>query len=689
MLYQAIGSVLKPTGCLLLNFLRQFHDIVSNQSLDFDEKTHQLLAFGLKVFNLDLAIISKVEKNCYTVLHAITPDNALEIGTQFDLDGTYCVHTLSAGSALAFHNVSQSAIADHPCYANFKLESYIGAPIKIGTDIFGTVNFSSANQSPVFTDAAYDYIELFAQWLGAELARSITKEKLIKNSNSLLKLESIANIGTWEVDLTNNKIYWSQQTKQIHQVDENYQPEIESAVNFYKEGTSRDEISKAVELAIQHGEKWHLELEIITAKNQTIWVSTFGEAEFDGDTCVRLFGTFQNITEAVALREELKNKQEQAERLLEDRSMLFAKISHELRTPLNGITGMLTTLIDEHNEQKRTEKIKVALRSADILLSIINEVLDFSKINHGELKLEPTDVLLNTTFTDLISLYTPLFKNSNVELEVKNEISDSCWAYCDNTRLSQITSNLLSNALKFTERGCVKLHTSVINNNNKLTLNIKVADTGRGMTSQFLESLFSPFTQEVDAKNSKGGTGLGLAIVKELVEYMGGTIKVSSKVNQGTTFSLSIPIELGKEQKVELNPLSKININASKLSVLVVDDNDINRLVLDASLNKLNIKPDFAVDGQDAIFKCEQKHYDLIFMDCIMPILDGFEATKQLRSKSICPHDSTYIVALTANTSSQDKLACKQAGMDMFISKPFKMHSLEVAIASAAQLLKL
>ena len=376
-----------------------------------------------------------------------------------------------------------------------------------------------------------------------------------------------------------------------------------------------------------------------------------------------MFGTFQNITEAVALREELKNKQEQAERLLEDRSMLFAKISHELRTPLNGITGMLTTLIDEHNEQKRTEKIKVALRSADILLSIINEVLDFSKINHGELKLEPTDVLLNTTFTDLISLYTPLFKNSNVELEVKNEISDSCWAYCDNTRLSQITSNLLSNALKFTERGCVKLHTSVINNNNKLTLNIKVADTGRGMTSQFLESLFSPFTQEVDAKNSKGGTGLGLAIVKELVEYMGGTIKVSSKVNQGTTFSLSIPIELGKEQKVELNPLSKININASKLSVLVVDDNDI--------------------------FKCEQKHYDLIFMDCIMPILDGFEATKQLRSKSICPHDSTYIVALTANTSSQDKLACKQAGMDMFISKPFKMHSLEVAIASAAQLLKL
>ncbi|AQP98940.1 hybrid sensor histidine kinase/response regulator [Pseudoalteromonas aliena] len=672
-----------------MNFLRQFHDIVSNQSLSFDEKINQLLAFGLNVFNLDVAIISKVEGKCYTVLHAITPDNSLEIGTQFDLEGTYCVHTLVAGSALAFHNVSQSVIANHPCYANFQLESYIGAPIKIGGDIFGTVNFSSLNQSPIFTDEAYDYIELFAQWLGAEFARAITKEQLIKNSNDLLKLESVANIGTWEVDLTNNKIYWSQQTKRIHQVDEDYSPEMDSAIDFYKEGTSRDNINKAVENAVHHGEKWHLELEIITAKKQTIWVSTFGEAQFNGDHCARLFGTFQDITEAVTLREALKKKKAEAERLLDDRSMLFAKISHELRTPLNGITGMLTTLIDERNEQKRAEKIKVALRSADILLSIINEVLDFSKINHGELKLEPTNVLLKTTFTDLVSLYTPLFKNSNVELEVTNEISDNCWAYCDNTRLSQITSNLLSNALKFTEHGCVKLHTSVLNNNNKLTLNIEVTDTGRGMTSQFLQSLFSPFTQEVDAKNSKGGTGLGLAIVKELVEYMGGKIKVSSKVNQGTTFSLNIPIELGKEQKVELNPLSKININACELAVLVVDDNDINRLVLDASLNKFNIKPDFAVDGQDAIFKCEQKHYDLIFMDCIMPILDGFEATKQLRSKNICTSDSTYIVALTANTSSQDKLACKQAGMDMFISKPFKMHSLEIAIASAAKRLKL
>ena len=671
-----------------MNFLRQFHDIVSDQSLSFDNKTQKLLTFGLNVFNLDLAIISKVEDQCYTVLYAVTPNNDLAIGTQFDLQGTYCTHTLKAGSALAFHNVSQSEIADHPCFANFQLESYIGAPIKIGNEVFGTVNFSSADSSPVFTDQAYDYIELFAQWLGAEFARNQTKDRLIKNSNSLVKLESVANIGTWEVDIAHNKIYWSKQTKLIHEVDENYQPMMETAINFYKEGSSRENITKAVELAVSKGEKWNLDLEIVTAKNNNIWVSTFGEAEFEGDTCVRLFGTFQDVTESMTLREELKSKKAEAERLLFDRSMLFAKISHERRTPLNGITGMLTTLIDEHDEQKRTEKIKVALRSSDILLNIINEVLDFSKINHGELKLEPNNVLLKTVFTDLVSLYTPLFTEKRVALEVKNEINDDCWAFFDNTRLSQITSNLLSNALKFTEKGSVKLDTFLTNIDDALSLTITVTDSGRGMTPEFLKSLFSPFTQEVDAKNTKGGTGLGLAIVKELVQYMGGKIEVSSEINKGSTFSVYIPITRGEEQALENKPLANIDLNTSELSVLVVDDNDINRLVLNASLNKLNIHPDFAVDGQDAVLKCKQKPYDLIFMDCIMPILDGFEATKQLREQKICPADKTYIVALTANTSSQDKLACKQAGMDMFISKPFKMYSLELAIASAIKTVK-
>ncbi|MDQ9091585.1 ATP-binding protein [Pseudoalteromonas haloplanktis] len=662
-----------------MNFLRNFHYIVSDQEQSFDEKIESLLKFGLEVFDLDIAIISEIINNQYIVRYVITPDNSLAVGTIFEVAGTYCTHTLAASKALAFHQASTSHIAHHPCYVNFQLESYIGAPIKIGEVVFGTVNFSSPNPSTPFTQQAHDYVELFSQWLGSEFARIKANEQLLKNNNTLVKLESIANIGSWEVDLLTEKVTWSDQTRRIYQVDDSFVPDLSSAISFFKEGESRERITQAVESGMQTGEKWHLDLELVTALNQTIWVSAFGEAEFVDGSCVRLFGTLQDVTESVVLREQLKNKKAQAERMLEDRSMLLAKISHELRTPLNGITGMLTTLLDEQRAEKRVEKLTVALRSADILLNIINEVLDFSKINHGELKLEPNHFLLKTIFVDLASLYIPLFKDKNIDFNTQITIADDCWAHCDNTRLSQIVSNLLSNALKFTDAGQVNFQANVAQLNNQLALQLVVSDTGTGMTKPFLDSLFSPFTQEIDAKGSKGGTGLGLAIVKELIDYMGGTIKVDSIFQQGTTFILDIPLAIGTVQ-VETNQRARVAVDGSHLSVLVVDDNQINRFVLDASLEKLHIKADFAVDGEDAILKCKQSKYDLIFMDCVMPQLDGLEATKILRTENICSHDDTLIVALTANTSATDKLACKQAGMDMFISKPFKLHLIEEAV---------
>lgn len=665
-----------------LNFLRRFHDIVSDQNQCIDKKIDSLLRFGLEVFDLDIAIVSKIVDSTYIVEYVITPDDSLPVNTTFDLEGTYCVHTLAAHSALAFNQVSTSAIATHPCYLNFQLESYIGAPIRVGPQIYGTVNFSAAKASSTFTEQAYDYVELFAQWLGAEFARRAATEQLLKNNSTLIRLESVASIGTWEVDLLLNKVTWSEQTSRIYQVPMSYQPDLSTAIEFFKSGKSRDSLTSAVEAAIAGGNKWHLELELVTGEGNTVWVSSFGEAEFVDGKCVRLFGTLQDVTESVALREELKNKKALAERMLEDRSMLLAKISHELRTPLNGITGMLTTLLDEQNETRRVEKLKIALRSADILLNIINEVMDFSKINHGELKLEPNHFILKTIFVDLASIYDPLFAANNISFQTNFNISDNCWAYCDNTRLSQIVSNLLSNAYKFTKQGRVKFTVNVVEEHNQLKLKITVSDSGKGMSQSFLESLFSPFTQEGNAQANKGGSGLGLAIVKELIDYMQGTIKVHSEVNKGTEFIVEIPLEIGKEQ-IDSSHRGDLMVDTTGLSVLVVDDNQINRLVLDASLEKLKVEADFAVDGQDAIFKCKQKKYSLIFMDCVMPQLDGLQATKILREQNICPLTETLIVALTANTSASDKAACKEAGMDIFISKPFKYHLIEEVVVCA------
>ena len=668
-----------------MNFLRQFHDIVSNQEIDFSDKVIKLLEFGLEVFDLEFAIVSQVDDKLYTVIHVVAPDNAIPVGTQFDLEGTYCAHTLEANKALSFHHASNSRIAQHPCYVNFQLESYIGAPIFVGKSVFGTVNFSAPKVSKPFSEESHDYVELFAQWLGNELARNASSERLVKKNYMLAQVEEVARIGSWELDLLENKLYWSKQTKAIHEVPSDYSPNLETAIEFYKEGESRDAIQQVVQEAIEHGKDWNIEIQLITAKGNPVWVSTYGEAEFENGQCVRLIGTFQDVTKEVLLREELKKQKADAVRTLEDRSILLAKISHELRTPLNGITGMLTTLLYEKSEQKREEKLKVALRSADILLNIINEVLDFSKINHGELKLEPSHFLLKTIFVDLASLYLPLYQEKNLYFDVEIDISEECWTYCDNTRLTQIASNLLSNALKFTEQGTIKLYVSARVQNDDVILNLQVSDTGIGMTETFMKSLFSPFTQELNKDRKKGGTGLGLAIVKELIDYMGGIIKVSSEFQKGSCFDIQLPLKLGQPQSHDTLHASDIDFSALPLSILVVDDNQINRFVLKAHLEKLGLTADYACDGIDAINKCKQNKYNLIFMDCVMPEMDGIEATRILRDEQICPTDTTYIIALTANTSADDKAACKRAGMDLFVSKPVKNTAIEQAIVTAKE----
>lgn len=666
-----------------LNFLRTFHDIVSDQQLQFGEKAQRLLQFGLDIFKLDIGIISRISGDEYTIAHVISPNNELQPGMSFDINNTYCVDTLNTNSVIAYHHVGESNVSAHPCYQTMQLESYIGVPIKVGEKSIGTLNFSSATPAPTFTTEQKDYIELFAQWLGSEIARNNTVKTLKRNNRKYTKLERVGNIGSWEVDIDKNRLTWSDQTRVIHEVDDDFEPHVETAIEFYREGASRESITKAVEHGMQTGEPWFLELQLVTAKGNEIWVSTHGEAEFKDGRCIRLFGTFQDVTEAVEMRKALEKQKQEAEALLDQRSKLLAKISHELRTPLNGITGMLSTLMDEQNTDKRNEKIALARRSSDTLLRLINEVLDYSKINYGELKLEPSHFLLKTVFTDLVSMYHPVCKDRQTNLEHALNIADDCWVYFDSTRLSQIVSNLLSNAAKFTENGGVKLKVSAKAQTDKVNLLISVSDTGIGMTDETLGALFKPFSQGAPNITLKyGGTGLGLSIVKELIDRMDGQIHVKSQFGQGTTFTVALSVPIGSEVQDSIDDPADLDLDTTGLRVLVVDDNEINRLVMESYLHKFNVDAKYAMDGQDAIYKCQEYDFDLIFMDCIMPEVDGFEATKRLRQDNIIS-TKTIVAALTANTSDADKAACKAAGMNLFLSKPVKTNMVKQALKAA------
>jgi signal transduction histidine kinase/CheY-like chemotaxis protein len=669
-----------------MSFLRNFHDIVSNQTSDYDTKIHELLKFGLRIFKLDIAIISAIKEDVYRVEYAISPDNSLEVGTTFDAAGTYCIHTLNAKCATSFHHASESDICSHPCYLNFGLESYIGAPIVVNDIPVGTVNFSSANVSPQFTQTHIDYIELLAQWLGAKLLERESINKLEKSTETLKKLETVGKIGTWEVDIKEGAVYWSDQTRIIHEVDDDYIPNLTDGISFYREGESQQQITKTLEKSMATGEPWGLELELVTAKGNYIWVATHGTAEFLNGECVRLFGTFQDITEDVELRLELEKKKREAESALKDKSTMFAKVSHELRTPLNGVHGMLNALVDETNEYKRQEKLNLALRSSQTLLKIINEVLDYSKITYGDLRLKPNDFLLEALLNDFSAIYAQLFEKTPVFFQSVLSIPKDCWVHTDEVRISQILSNLLSNAFKFTEKGSVCLTATAQKRKDVVSLDIQIRDTGCGMTDGFMQSIFTPFSQDsIVAMSKREGSGLGLSIVKELVTLMGGTITVTSKLGSGSCFDIKLDLVHGNAH----TPLSDDVKNGDHLyeniEVLVVDDIDINRVVLGSCLETFNIEPVFAIDGEDAISKCQEKPFDLIFMDCVMPGLDGLQTTKILRAQQVVG-PNTVIAAVTANTSDDDKAACIEAGMDIFIAKPFQSTEIQNAIIEANKL---
>lgn len=227
-----------------VNPLRSFHNIVSNQSLDFDEKVDALLRFGLALFGLEVGIVSQIKGSDYKVLRTINNIDGLEAGMHFDLGLTYCHHTVSVNEVVGFHHVGFSQIASHPCYDAQKLEAYLAAPVTINNTVFGTINFSSPKPVSPFVPEDYEFIELFTQWLGSEIARKEVLEELKAKAITLAKLEKVGKVGSWSIDIESipsrgKYVQWSEQTRQIHEASNKYEPTFEEALSFYMPGENR------------------------------------------------------------------------------------------------------------------------------------------------------------------------------------------------------------------------------------------------------------------------------------------------------------------------------------------------------------------------------------------------------------------------------------------------------------------
>ncbi len=381
---------------------------------------------------------------------------------------------------------------------------------------------------------------------------------------------------------------------------------------------------------------------------------------------------------------ELAQKEKEvAEKTAALKQQFMANMSHEIRTPMNAIVGMTRLLLTKDPQPHQLRYLNAISQSADNLLVIINDILDLSKIEAGKIIIEQTPFSLSGIVQGVRDMLLLKAEEKGLQLlfHIDPAIHDSLVG--DPTRISQILINLTGNAIKFTEKGAVAVSAVHLDSQDGISrLRFDVKDTGIGIASSYVDSIFESFTQAgTDTARKFGGTGLGLTISKQLANLMGGDISVESELGHGTTFSVVLPITIGEElqDKNDSTVLSEPVIKALKQAkILLVEDNEFNRMVAEDTLNEIapGISIDVAVNGREAVEKVGAGHYDVVLMDIQMPVMDGVAATRAIRTSLGPPARDVKIIAMTANVLQEDVQQYLKAGMNAYVSKPFKTEEL-------------
>ncbi|TWX52570.1 response regulator [Colwellia hornerae] len=788
--------------------LNQLHKITSDIDKTLKNKIQNILELGKKIFNLPLALISEIHQQEYRVLYCHTPNNEINPGDIFELGNTYCLHTLKVDKPIAFHQAGDSQLKDHPCYQACGVESYIGVPLVVDGKQFGTLNFSGAKPSAKpFTNRELELIQLFSHWISAELTRVKHKDTLSGQKSLMEQMAQQARIGVWEVDLVNNSLYWSNMTKKIHEVPNDYQPELSKAINFYKEGESRETIQVLVKKSIEDGSPYERDLQLTTAKGNEVWVSARGRSEFVNGQCVRLYGSFQDITNKMMaqqkiakhnqrmtlaadsagigiweldlvtdelkwddwmfklygvpadqflggsetwekrlhpddiertnthLRQAIEGKvkfdiqfriiwtngqvkyikaaaivsydsdkkpismigvnydvtarvenetaliiaKEQAEIAVTAKNEFFASMSHEIRTPMNGVIGMLDLVKDSPLNQEQNHRIGIAQQSAQSLLSLINDILDFSKIDANKLELENVSFNLRDMIGNLAESFAQQAQQKGLELIVDLVDVEESLVVGDSNRIRQILTNLLANAIKFTQQGEVVIRISQQDySTTHWCIIAAISDTGIGISKQKQQGLFEVFSQ-VDASTTRqyGGTGLGLAIVKKLCLCMQGSVKVESNEGEGSIFSCDLLLEKSSDSLLSL-PVKALQGKR----VLIIEQNHSCAEVIKRQLVFWKLEADIITSLQPALSllnkQTQSPHYDLLIINQQFSEVGAIAFVKTVRLNPA--YKNIKIMFMTLMSIQHDLADSTQSGINGFFPKPVITSDLHRAL---------
>ena len=521
--------------------------------------------------------------------------------------------------------------------------------------------------------------------IGSEVTDYVLAKKQIEQNEaeqkkmaSHLKLATdSAKVGIWSFDIISLKLEWSN----IHKKMWGYSEHREDLIyeDWHKAIVPEDKelaFQKIEEAKVNQG-NYDVDYRITRANDGAIvWIKSTGQYHYDefGEAHT-LSGISLDISEQKRIDEELleaKSKAETdkeiAEHAVMAKQQFLSNMSHEIRTPMNAIIGFTKVLMKTDLSEKQKEYLQAIKSSGNTLIVLINDILDLAKVDAGKMKFVNAPFKMSESITTILYLFETKIQESNLELIKEYDSSIPEIVLGDSVRLHQILINLLGNAIKFTTKGKIIVSVNLLNEDkDKVTIEIKVTDTGIGIPQNKIATIFENFEQaHTITSGLYSGTGLGLAIVKQLVEKQGGTIDVKSKINEGSTFSFVLNFQKIGEAQAQAEGEGK-GTESINVKVLVVEDVKLNQLLMRTILDDFKFAWDMADNGKIAIEKLQTNFYDIILMDLQMPEMNGFEATEHIRNKM---NLQIPIIALTADVTTVDVEKCKAAGMNDYISKP-------------------
>ncbi|MEO9871832.1 ATP-binding protein [Ekhidna sp.] len=654
------------------NGLRLLNELNSRPNEELAKKLSDGLQLCLDFLGLETGVVSHIWMDQYQVIASYPQRKKEEYSKKFKLADTYCDITLAQKEKLFNEsNMSQSMFKDYPSYKRQKIESYIGAAYRVDGKVFGTINFSSVSaRRTKFSQYEIDFISLVSKWVGNLVEIEETKSRT-KEEQHLLKTfvsnapAAIAMFDKHMIYISASKRWYEDQNLQEDIIGKSHYKVFPEIKNEWKEMHKRALQGEIIKPGIEKFERTDGSIQWLQGEIHPWYTS---KEKIGG---IIIFSN--DITDIKRQEVELRTAKEEAEKAGNIKEQFLSTMSHEIRTPLNAIIGTTHLLELEHPELANNSRLKMLKFGSNNLLTLINDILDFQKIESGNLEIIEEDVNVHELVDNIIEIWKAVPRNEQVSLKksYSNKLRD--YYVCDGVRLTQVLNNLISNAVKFTEEGEVELDICLSENG---FVQFTVKDTGIGIPSDKIDLIFESFKQINSQQILKtGGTGLGLSISKRLVELMGGQLQVTSKVGTGTSFYFTIPLGLSQAKATKKSIENTAN-QAIDLTILLVEDNQANQEIAKGFLSRWGIKVDVANNGEEAVKKITSMNYDLVLMDVRMPVMDGYEATKCIRSMDDSYFKKVPIIALTASTLVESRIRMESCGMTEIVSKPFDPNEL-------------